>query len=225
MSAPQLLPHSTEGDNSHTTADFVLFDDSSIYAANYRHPIFAHSGGSLFQSTLSALSDSTQYPEVLGDQLADDLQAAETMSKQYYSLGVSTSADLNALPMASEAPSYDGQSSVYSAYNSDIPRTNMGVSYMAESAMTSTAPGVLIHPPTLPYHPQGHRYTPSASPSSTSVGAFEGSGSCLSGSEAGSVHNSPYTRPLENIHQLFDPTFVGLFTPSVSCTQDSPVAD
>lgn len=197
MSAPHILSATTG-----TEQDFVLFDDAAIY----RNPTLFP--GSLFQPTVSNLSDST-FSDMSTSQLADEIQAVDTdLNKQYYSLGVS-GGETASLPMNSEAAAYDGQA-VYSSFDSDIPRT-MGDVYV-DNTVTTTALGFLIHPPTLPYHPQGYHSTPSASPSTISVGAFDGPGSYISGSEAGSVHNSPYTHSLgvEGSLQSFDPTYVGM---------------
>ncbi|KAF8246478.1 hypothetical protein K440DRAFT_585764, partial [Wilcoxina mikolae CBS 423.85] len=115
------------------------------------------------------------------------------------------------LPMASSAPGYESHSA-YSPFNpSDVvPR-----SYVEEPF--TSAPDVLIHPPTLYNHSNQlshngeYRATPSASPA-TSVG-----GSGISGSEAGSARGS-YSRSIgaeEHLQNfaMIDPTFSGAKVP------------
>jgi hypothetical protein len=197
---------------SEQTGDFILFGNPSIYDATYRS--FSHPSGNLFHSVVADVA----FPDILGDSniSVDDLQQSN-MSKEYYSLGTSSMAA--ELPVASSASGYEA-SAAHGPYRSaDIPRT----SYMDES-LTST-PGLLIHPPTIPFHhsqytPHGEYRSTSASPTTT-VGGFDGSGSGLSGSEPGSARNSPYNPPVgveEHLQNfaMMDPgvTFNGTNSPA-----------
>ncbi|KAI5801146.1 hypothetical protein EDC01DRAFT_726596 [Geopyxis carbonaria] len=203
-------PPMTTSPESEQTGDFVLFDESLYHPTFGRHP-YSHPDNNLFPP---AISDAP-YPDILGEptlsaQLNQPLEAMNS-HKQYYSLGTSTQGA--ELPLASAPPTFN-HPSVYSPFGpSEIPRS-LSSNYM-EDPMTSTAPDVLIHPPTFPYpcyprvqHQGGHHSTPSASPV-TSNGGFDGSGT---GSEAGSTRNSPYNPPVgvETVLRdlAFDPSFV-----------------
>jgi hypothetical protein len=167
-------------------ADFVLFEDSNIYAS-YRLPSFtsAHSTSS-FHTSISDIGD-LSFTDILGaSNMPDELQLHGPSSKHFYSLG---SESMGSLPIASSSPEYVSEPTYSYFGSSDIPRT-LGPSYMDKPA-----PGVLIHPPSFPFsEPSGHaeyRSTPAASPATSAGCVFEGSGS-----ETGSTRNSPYNPPV-----------------------------
>lgn len=205
----------------------MLFEDPAIYATSYRS--FSHPSSNIFHSVVGDVA----FPDILGETniSMDDLHQ-DNVSKQYYALGTSSMG--GELPAASSAPGYESHQALGSFSSADIPRT----SYM--SAPLSSAPDVLIHPPTLPflssqYNPHGEYRSTSASPA-TSAGGFEGSGSGLSGSEPGSLGNSPYNPPIgveEHLRSFammepgvsfagIDPSLVSISTPVEPMSAGSP---
>jgi hypothetical protein len=191
---PQFHLSTSKSEQPH---DFVLFENDSIYAS-YQVPSFSHQ----FQPVLSAMA----YPSNLGE--SDELHQQHHQHQDNMNYPLTSSIGVS-LPMASSTPGYESHST-YSFNHSDAPRT------YRDQPLTS-APDVLIHPPTLSYnhssqlsHNGEYRATPSASPA-TSVG-----GSGISGSEAGSARNSPYSRSIgteEHRFATIDPTFSGAKVP------------
>ncbi|KAI5856931.1 hypothetical protein BZA05DRAFT_441568 [Tricharina praecox] len=218
MAAHTLRPTSSGSEHQQQHhGDFVLFGEDPIYATTYRTPSFSHPGSNLFPQVLSDVS----FPGVLGESHISD---ARNMNTHFYSLG--TSGIEHELPVTSSAPGFDHHMAYSHFGASDIPRST----YMTESL--TSAPDVLIHPPTLSYHanqfphPSEYRTTPSASPA-TSAGGFDGSGSGLSGSEAGSVRGSPFNPPVgvEDHLRSFgvvDPAFTDI---DPSLVSNSPPAE
>lgn len=196
MSAPHILPTSPV-ESEQQSPDFVLFED--LYSTNnYRYPTYTHP--TLFTPV------EVPYTDIMGDSgISDSLRRQDSINKQYYALGTSTMSP--ELPIASSAAAYESHPA-YSPFNAaEIPRSYIG------EPMTS-APGVLIHPPTMPYHSNGYshyseyRSTPSSASPATSVGGY--------GSEAGSGRNSPYHAAVDlQSFPMIDPAFHAGIDPSL----------
>ena len=200
-----VLPSATSSEAEHHS-DFVLFDD--IYSGFRGAP----RAGTFIPAILP--STGACFPGLMeeGSNISDELQeqVSASIGKQYYSLETSPQDMVGPLSIASSPPGYPSRLA-YGSYQ--VPRA-LGASYMQHAAAITSAPDVLVHPPTTVSWEAPYRSTQPASPA-TSVGGFDGSGSGFSGSEAGSSRNSPYNPPVgfEDHFQEFaiQHPYVGMF--------------
>lgn len=197
-------------------ADFVLFDEDPIYQ-DYRPPTFLPASQSPFEHnhhnhhhnhytsssvSRSHVTDVDSYVAMLGDHSMEELHSnqQEAANKPYYHHQIS---DLPSEAVTSSSP-FDAYPAY--AYPEGLP--------LSMASYDTPAPGVLIHPPTLPYspHTNGHMvrlsdYRTPISPA-TSAGGLEGHSSA--GSEAGSI-GSPYPPSHIGVDDPFNPAYVGMY--------------
>jgi hypothetical protein len=197
-------------------ADFVLFDEDPAIYQDYRPPAFLPASQSAFEhnhhnhhhSHYTSSSSSVPRPHVtnvdsyvamLGDHTMDELHAnhQEAANKPYYQI---TNLPSEAVTSSSSFDAYPAY-----AYPDGMP--------LSMAPYDTPAPGVLIHPPTLPYSPHTNSqivqlgdYRTPISPA-TSAGGLEGHSSA--GSEAGST-GSPYPPSHIGVEDPFNPAYVGM---------------